>query len=313
MSSNISQMIVYYFAKLKPNSVRSYDGSLRAFKFYLEQKGIKFEEATKNNVLDYIADLRSKKLADATIKREYGALSGIYSMLARERLVPGNPFAEAKYLLNLKHVNPVRPTAEISEVDVRRLLSAPDEHSVVGKRDRAILALLFGGGLRRSEVAALEIEDVKEAKGGMLLMLRDTKAGGTKEQSVAPWVADRVKKWLDVRPYSISSTRSANYESVTADKGPLFLQGLTAIRAKPLKPAHVYAIFKRYSRRLIIRGSPHSLRAAVITELFEKGEDVAKIQAFARHADIKTTLRYHKRIQQGLQIVASSIKENLSD
>lgn len=153
-----------------------------------------------------------------------------------------------------------------------------DELTPRGKRDAAMLALLYGCGLRRAELCAL---DVSHVAGDEV-----TVAGKGRVQRVVPMPADvaaRVRRWI----WLLTSERYPSGD------GPLFPHGLAGGR---YTVNAVYARVRVLAKRAGLRElSPHDLRRSYVTELLESGVDPFVVQVLVGHADAETTLKYDRR------------------
>jgi integrase/recombinase XerD len=198
-----------------------------------------------------------------------------FRWLCRQGLLPANPAAD----LLLPRLGTRLPFDALSAQDVERLLATPDVATLVGLRDRAILELMWATGLRRSEVAHLDLSDVREERGTLFV-----RQGKGKKDRVVP-LAPRVFEWLerylcDVRPRYIG----------TVDEGALFLAE-SGLRLAPDALTHRV-------RQLLAssgfkgRGSCHLLRHACATALLEGGADVRFVQELLGHTSLETTQLY---------------------
>ncbi|NDC37340.1 MAG: hypothetical protein EBZ48_04735, partial [Proteobacteria bacterium] len=160
-----------------------------------------------------------------------------------------------------------------------------------GVRDRALLAALFGGALRRSEAATLRLGDVRKSNAGTIyLYLRATKAKRDAEQALPKWAAAAVIAWVKQRATD------------GAGSGDFLFVGYTGRAGKtptpePISASGVYKLFKLYCQRAGAGPyvTPHSARATAITRLLESGIAHREVQQFSRHASIQMVELYDKR------------------
>ena len=174
----------------------------------------------------------------------------------------------------------VRPTLPrpLNEDQARGLLQEtgadPDAEPWEAARDRAVLTLLYGCGLRISEALSLTRADAPLPE-----TLRITGKGGkTRMAPVLPAVREAVDAWLAVQPFVMTAT------------DPLF----RAKRGGPLSPRHVQAAVQRLRGRLGLPASatPHALRHSFATHLLGAGADLRSIQELLGHASLSTTQKY---------------------
>ncbi len=230
--------------------------------------------------------------SNATIHKKFAALRRIYRMLLASNLgLLENPFEVDKVPPPAKDAGRKRPTQMIDFELVMDILTAPDPNTPKGRRDRAILAVLFGGGIRRSELVSLRIADVRKSSAGTtFLYLRHTKAKRDAEQALPDWAAAPL--WDLVAERKLEKAADGDY---------LFL-GFTGragqrIADKPISDTGVYLLFKRYC---LAAGAgsfatPHSARATAITKLLADGIPHREVQEFSRHASIQMVEWYDKR------------------
>jgi integrase len=174
---------------------------------------------------------------------------------------------------------------------VLEIVHAPDPAHAKGKRDRAVLATLFGGGLRRSEIVALRLGDVRKTSNGTtFLYLRYTKAKKDAEQALPEWAATLLAEYVSER------------RAEGADEADFLFIGYTGRGGKtpssrPISDSGVYHLFRSYCLRVGAGQfvTPHSARATAITKLLTDGISHREVQAFSRHSSIQMVELYDKR------------------
>lgn len=226
-------------------------------------------------------------LAHTTVNKVLSALRGVI----REGRRLGLYSAEAA--AQLADVDAVRGERVLSgrsieRGELRALFDACSEDaSPRGARDAALLACLYGAGLRRAEVVALTLAQVDLAKGALRVRGKGNKERLTYLSTAAE---QALRAWLAVR------------ETVgTAPAGPLFLP-VTRGRHPRLLPRRmsaqtVYDVLTRRAAEAKIgeRLSPHDFRRTFIGDLLDAGADVSTVQRLAGHATVQTTVRYDRR------------------
>lgn len=175
----------------------------------------------------------------------------------------------------------------ISEAFARRLMAAPDPSSAQGRRDRALLELLYGTGLRLSECARLDLADVDLVSG--TLLVRDGK--GRKDRYV-PLLGQALRA-LELY---LREARSLLERPRRAHKGALFLSKY-GVR---LGSVSVRKLVSGYGQAVGAGVSTHMLRHSCATHLLEGGADVRQIQELLGHKHIATTALYTKVDLRGL-------------
>lgn len=214
--------------------------------------------------------------APSTRRTKACLMSAFYDRLVMARIIDFNPFLGQMPKKPSRWAQ-VRPTEALEPVDVQALISSPDANTAVGIRDRALLCLLFGGGLRRSEVVGLKISDVRLVGRYCVLRLRQTKNGDAANQGIPAWAFRAVNDYMQIR-YAEGATHE-----------DLLFGGLSAYS--------LYLIFKKHCKRcgFTRRLTPHSARATAITKLLSDGHDYRAVQEFSRHSSVQMVEVYDKR------------------
>ncbi|MBX7144974.1 MAG: site-specific integrase [Oligoflexia bacterium] len=231
-------------------------------------------------------------LSNATIAKKFAALRRIYRMFIAAGLgCSSNQFDSDRVPAPPKESGRKRPTEMIDFSLVRRVISVPDATSPKGLRDKAILSVLFGGALRRSEASRLRIADVrKTARGTIFLYLRSTKAKKDAEQALPDWAAAVVSKLVAQRRREKAADADFLFVSYTG-------RGGRSATNLPVSVSGIYKLFKHYCEKAGAGAfvSPHSARATAITKLLDQGIPHREVQGFSRHSSIQMVELYDKR------------------
>lgn len=198
-----------------------------------------------------------------------------FSWAAKTNRILYNPAAD----IEMPRVEHRLPKTVLTATEVEQVMSQPDLTKPLGLRDRAILELFYATGMRRGEVARLQIYDVDVDRRAVRVNL----AKGKKDRIVP--ITERALAWLlryvtDIRPRL----------ALEPDEGVVFL----AIDGQPLAVNHLTVMVSRYvtAAELGKTGSCHLLRHTMATLLLEGGADIRHIQAILGHADLATTEVY---------------------
>lgn len=230
--------------------------------------------------------------SNATIHKKFAALRRMYRMLIASNCgIAENPFEADKVPPPPKDAGRKRPTQMIDFDLVMEIISLPDRKTPKGRRDRAILALLFGAGLRRSEVVTLRLGDVRRtASGTTYLYLRHTKAKRDAEQAIPDWAADALVGLIDDRKAQKASEGDYLFVGFSGRAGK-------AVTDRPMSDTGLYLLFKQYcmAAGAGMYVTPHSARATAITKLLSDGVPHRVVQEFSRHASIQMVEWYDKR------------------
>jgi integrase/recombinase XerC len=215
----------------------------------------------------------ARESGPATVARKVAALRSFYRFLERRGWADANPAAE----LETPKVRRPLPTF-LSVEEAHEVVETPGSASAAGLRDRALLELLYGSGLRVSELAGLDLVDVDAAQG-----LVRVRGKGDKERLVpaGPPALAAVSAWLGRRGELVRPDRPTKALFV----GP---------RGRRLGVRRVQELVRRYGALGAARPDlhPHALRHTCATHLLEGGADLRAIQEILGHASLSTTQRY---------------------
>ncbi len=221
-------------------------------------------------VLSYRANLSDRQLAAATINRRLAALRSLVQLARTIGLVPWTLAVPG-----LK-TTAYRDTAGPGVKGVRRLLRAAGTRAdAKGTRDTAILRLLFDLGLRRAEVAALDVADVDLASGTILVLGKGRTAKD--RLSLPEPTAATLRAWLTCRGL---------------EPGPLFRNMDRARKGERLTGTSIHRIVRALGATVGLTVRPHGLRHAAITAALDLTGDLRAVQRFSRHKDVRVLTRY---------------------
>ena len=279
-ASELASQVERYLQELvrenaSPHSIRAYEADLRQFLEYFSPPDLAPPEPRAIDVLmlrEWLAGLYRDELSAVTIRRKLAAIRGLFRFLLREGVVTTN-VARLVRTPKAPKTLPEVMTAEQANRLVDRV--ATDE---MGRpfpaRDRAIFELLYGCGLRVSELAGLDLEDVDRGEGWLRV-----RGKGRKERQVPlpGKAAEALERYLEERP-------------VARDERAVFLNH----RSKRLTDRGIRGIVKFYATYVSGDPSvhPHSFRHAYATHLLADGADLRAIQELLGHARLSTTQKY---------------------
>ncbi|HEY0103772.1 MAG TPA: tyrosine recombinase XerC [Brevundimonas sp.] len=267
--------------RLAANTLEAYGRIGRLYLAFLQQhRGepptlADLGKVTGAEVRAHLADRRSgdRPLAARSISQTLSAIRAFHGWLDRRCATPAPQLA----LVRGPRIKPSLPRP-VSEDQARGLLhetyADPDAEPWEGLRDRAVLTLLYGCGLRISEGLSLTVADTPLGDS-----LRVTGKGGkTRMASVLPAVREAIAGYLKAQPFPLQAADA------------LF----RARRGGPLSPRHVQATVQRLRGRLGLPASatPHALRHSFATHLLGAGADLRSIQELLGHASLSTTQKY---------------------
>jgi len=259
---------------LAANTVEAYGRDLRRYAEHLAALGLAdWAAVTRAEVQAHLAELVRRGLSSRSQARALSAIRQLHALLVAEKLAPLDATDE---------IDSPRPGRRLpsllSRAEVEALLVQPDPRRAAGRRDRAMLELLYATGLRVSELVSLELNDLN-----LETRVLVARGKGSKERLVpvgAP-AADAVRAYLFSARDALLRGRRSKDLFVTPRGGRMTRQGFAKIVARHARAAGI--------RRPI---SPHKLRHSFATHLLEGGADLRAVQAMLGHADVSTTQIY---------------------
>ena len=223
----------------------------------------------------------AEKFAAATANKMIAALRGVLKEAWRLGQMSAEDYSRAADLSPIRVVSLPRGRA-LSSGEIRAIFrECTSDRRSIGRRDAALLAVLYGCGLRRSEVVALDLADYSREDGALTIRA----AKGNKDRIVyLPSGAQKLlEAWLRVRG---------------SDSGPLFVRinkGGRIIQARLSAQSVLNALYCRVKAAGVAICSPHDLRRTFISDLLDAGADISSVQRLAGHANVQTTARYDRR------------------
>jgi len=234
----------------------------------------------------YLAEQSSAQYARSTIARRLACLRSFFTFLEQEGTIEGNP---AK-LLQTPKLEKTLPNT-LSEKELNSILDVHDLSTVEGVRDSALLELLYASGGRVSEIAELELGDLKLDQG----LARVLGKGGKERYIPLHQLAiDKLQDYLNTARPDL-----AVKSSVTADTVFLSTRGL------PLSADAIRRIVKKSAQLAGISRpvTPHSFRHSFATDLLNNGADLRSVQELLGHANLSTTQVYTHLSSKRLQAI----------
>jgi len=261
------------------NTLTSYRRDLRAYAAYLDEAGLQLGGVTDADVQRYVGHLRSRALAPASVARAMVAVRSLHRFCLDEGRCTADPAADVE----TPRVPQGLPKA-LSEAEVESLIDAVTTNDAAGRRDRALLELLYGTGMRISELVGLGLSDLDPETGLVRVMGK-----GAKERVIPVGRLARraVLDWLD--PAGRAELVPERWRR-RSDADALFLN----IRGGRLSRQGAWGIVGHHGDRVGLSGrlSPHVLRHSCATHMLDHGADIRSVQELLGHASISTTQVY---------------------
>jgi integrase/recombinase XerC len=256
------------------NTVAAYCADIRDFGCWAERSGVN-EPGQVDRILlrRFVAHLTSRRFAKRSIARKVAAVRKYFRWLHRSGRLPADPSASLRAPAGEARLPRVL-TAD--ELDV--LLDGPppdDEPGWRRSRDDAVLEILYGSGVRVSELCGLDVRDLGDVGGSISSVAVWGKGSKQRIVPVSEVAANAIRVWLAVR-----------HEVVPTEAGAALFANERGNRLTP-----------RDVRRIIDRRSaspthPHALRHTFATHLLDGGADLRAVQELLGHVDVATTQRY---------------------
>ena len=259
---------------LARNSVEAYGRDLRRYVDHVGEMGVAdWAAVTRAEIQAHLAELVRRGLSPRSQARALSAIRQLHAFLFAEKLAPLNAADE---------IDAPRPGRRLpsllSRDEVEALLARPDPRKPAGRRDRAMLEILYATGLRVSELVSLELNDVN-----LETRVLVARGKGSKERLVpvgAP-AAESVRAYLATAREVLLRGRRSKDLFVTPRARRMTRQAFGKIVARHARAAGI-------TRPI----SPHKLRHSFATHLLEGGADLRVVQAMLGHADVSTTQIY---------------------
>jgi integrase/recombinase XerD len=259
---------------LSPNTVAAYRRDLTRYLDHLEESGDTLAVTDREGLEAYVRHLRGLGRSPRTVSRALSALRTFHRFLRTEGEMEGDPVRDVDRPRLWKKLPVV-----LDVIEIERLLSAPDTTKDLGIRDRALLEVAYGAGLRVSELIGLRRQDA-DLEERLVRVL-----GKGRKERLVPFgrpAAEWMVRWLEGSRKRLLERR--------ASTDILFLNA----RGSGLSRMGFWKILRGHVETAGIRKhcSPHTLRHSFATHLLEGGADLRVVQELLGHADIATTQIY---------------------
>ncbi|HEX2933642.1 MAG TPA: site-specific tyrosine recombinase XerD [Candidatus Binatia bacterium] len=259
---------------LARNTIEAYSRDLSGLvEFLLAHHVAAWQDVEVSHIRAYLAVLKRKGLSASSVARHAVTVRRLLRFLEGEALIKENPMP--KVLLT---PGPRKLPQTLSSDELRKLLAQPDPAQPLGARDQAMLELLYGTGLRVSELVQLQTQRVS-FQGNYLTV----KGKGSKVRAVpfGKWAHEKLSRYIsEVRPRLLKG-KSSPFVFTNRSGKPLSRQGFWKLLRR-------YALAGGIDKRV----TPHTLRHSFATHLLEGGADLRSVQTMLGHADISTTQIY---------------------
>jgi integrase/recombinase XerD len=268
---------------LRPLTCEAYLSDLRTFAEFLELQHAVLLNATQKHVAGFLEHLRNHDIDSRSAARKLSCLRGFYKWLLLDRRIRHDPTINIESPRAWKVLPKSLAEPEVAEMLERAAMAANHPQArATALRDRAILEVLYAGGLRVSEVTAMNTSDLALDAGRV-----HVRGKGDKERIVP--LGQAAVNALEVylaqgRPHLARISSARKGQKTRQDNSRLFL----SLRGMPLTRQWVWQLVKLADTS----ASPHMLRHSCATHMVQHGADLRSVQLLLGHADIATTQVY---------------------
>ena len=288
--------VLVYLASLSEGSRRTMRASLEniarfvsggeAEALTLAWHGLRYQHTT------LIRSTLAKAYKPATANKMISALRGVLKECFRLGYMTAEDYQRARDLSAVKGYS-LPPGRSLSQGELRRLFEVCTESDKRnrGARDAAVVALLYGCGLRRSEAVALDLADY-DAEAGEV-RVRGAKGRKDRITYAAGGAQDAIEAWAQIRG---------------EEEGPLLypINKGDKIQRRRMSDQAIYDILRRLGREIKTKSfAPHDMRRTFIGDLLDAGADLSAAQQLAGHSSVETTARYDRRGERAKKKAAS--------
>jgi site-specific recombinase XerD len=254
---------------------RNYRTDIESYFAYCEATGVDPLAIDRESFRGYLAHLIEARVAPDSIRRKVSTIHGFYRFLARDGVLPSDPLAGVKPPKKRERLPGI-----LTEDDLRRLIQAPALGTPQGIRDRAILELLYGAGVRISELSSLACSDIDLAERTVRV------SGKGNKQRVALFGAPAegaLRRYLaEGRPVlAAAGSRPSTALFLNRFGGPLTARAVQIMVQGSATAAGIEASVH-----------PHLLRHSFATHLLDNGADLRVVQELLGHSSVNTTQVY---------------------
>ena len=272
-----------------PNTARAYRGCWVRFEAYCASHNAQSMPASHNMVAAFLASLANVGRAFSTVQQHHAAIA-----LAHQVARHANPCSDPLVILAMDGIArqlgmaPKRQARALLPAEARQILAAIGTTKPVDVRDRALIALWYSGGFRRSEPASLSLSDLTWHERGVIVVLRRSKTDQLGKGRPVPLASSAAETYL--RPWASMVERHAVARARQPADQPLFFDLRTGAA---LSAGACNELVKRRAAAAGVEPiTGHSFRAGLVTAAARKGVALHIIQRTTGHKSVDTVARY---------------------
>ena len=268
-----------FYLKMERNysahTINAYATDLNQFFEFLEDRNrFSAKQINKTVLRSFLGYLKNNGISATSINRKIASLRSFFKFLKQQGIINQNPVA---HIFSLKTEQKLPPNVSFQQI--LSILELPDDSTFIGSRDRTMLEILYGTGIRLSELANLELNDIDFNSA-----LIKVKGKGAKERIIPIGQAaiDSLGNYLTYRKTLIEMKKS--------DCRHLFLNKF----GSKLSNRKIHDRIKKYLMQIVGAGKthPHVLRHSFATHLLDEGADLLAVKELLGHTSLSTTQIY---------------------
>lgn len=284
MANELQKFRMYLSAErnVSRHTIMAYETDIGQFLDYLERAKLELSSVDHILLRRYLSWLNTQKYATRSVARKLASLRTFFKFLKREGCIDNNP----TILLSTPKLQKRLPRF-LKVAVMEELLNCPDRTQALGERDRAILEILYGSGVRVSEVAGLDLDDVN-------LNRKEIRVWGKgKKERIIPInikSVDAIESYILSGRKELLGNNKGNDDNMSKDEKALFLNK----RGSRLSTVGIRRMLNKYVKKVgLIQGiTPHVIRHTFATHLLEGGADLRVVQELLGHVDLSSTQVY---------------------
>ena len=288
---------------VSPHTIRNYTSDLQQFYQYLtrtpegeSRPEPDLEQIDNLTIREFLGTLYQNRNKKSSVARKLASIRSFMKFLSVQKAIQSNP---ARNVVSPKQESRLPDYLAIDSVV--GLIESPDTGTDLGKRDRAILELLYAAGIRVGEMVGLNIGDISLEEGLVRVVGK-----GSKER-IVPFgrrAAESLECYLKVRGKLMKTKSAPQIGTRRPDGEAVFLNA----RGGRLTSRSVWNIVDRYVGQLAqrLKVHPHTLRHTFATHMLNAGADLRTIQELLGHESLSTTQKYtHVSVEQLIRVYES--------
>lgn len=271
----IEEFIKYlkYQKNYSDYTIKNYTKDLKEYHYFLSQNNMKYDNINYQNAVSYLQYLNNKKNSKPTVSRKLSSLRTYYKYLVLNKKLDNNPF-----LLVSSPKKEKRIPKFINYNNIEEIFNVCDLNTSIGQRERVILEILYGCGVRVSELVNIKLKDIDFNNKTILIFGK-----GSKERIVSfgEYAEDIMKLYINDARVKLLCTVESEYLIVGNKK-----ERLTTRRIEQI----IDDIIRKTSIKLNI--TPHMFRHTFATHLLDNGCDLLAVQELLGHESLSSTEIY---------------------